>query len=179
MKELANIRIYGDSDSAVHVGPKGTTMPTTLDAPGVGFDEIGWISTDGVSIGKEQDNASFNAWQGGKRVRTKTTSSEDSFTFQALEENGVVMGLWEPGATITTTAGVTKIVPPEGVGSDERAFVLDFFDGDVHKRYNVIRGEVTSRTELPHQNEEMTTYEFEVAVYEYEILTNNPALAVS
>lgn len=179
MKELANIRIYGDEDSAVAVAPKGSTLPTTLAPPAEPFDEVGWISTDGVAIGKEQDNTAFKAWQGGKRVRNKTTSNEDSFKFQALEENGVTMGLWEPGAEITTTAGVTKIVPKDGVGSDERAWIVDFYDGDVQKRYCVVRGEVISRTELPHNNENMTIYEFEVAVYEYFILTNNPALAVS
>lgn len=178
-KDLANIRIYGDSDGAVYVAPKGTTMPTALGAPGVAFEEIGWISEDGVSINTEQDSNAYNAWQGGKVVRRRITSSEDQFTFQALEENAAVVGLYLPGADISTSTGVTTIVPADGVPVDERAFVLDFFDGDVHKRYNVIRGEVTERGEVPHRNTDMTIYEFTVVMYDYEIVTDNPALATA
>ena len=178
-KDLANVRIYGDSDSSVWVADKGTTLPTTLAAPGAGFEEVGWISEDGVSIAQDADSASFAAWQGGKIVRRRRTSQEDSFTFQALEENAVTMGLLLPGSTVSTTSGVTKYVPADGIVSDERAWVLDFHDGDVHKRYNIIRGEVTEVGEIAHQNTELTVVEFTVAVYEYEILSNNPALVVS
>lgn len=178
-KDLANVRIYGDADSAVWVAPLGSTMPTTpTAAPAAPFAEAGWISEDGVPVAREADNTSFPAWQGGKIVRRKFTSREDTFKFTALEENAVVLGLYEPGATITTTTGVTKIVPADGLSSDPRAFIVDFVDGDVHKRYNVIRGEVTSFGEVPHQNGEMTAYEFTVTMFEYEILTDNPAVAV-
>lgn len=179
-KDLANVRIYGDSDGAVHVGALGATMPTTLAAVvEATFPEVGWISEDGVNVANESDNASFTAWQGGKVVRRRVTSSSDQFTFQALEENAVVMGLYLPGADFSTTTGVTTIVPADGISSDERTFILDFHDGAVHKRYNVIRGEVIERGEVPHQNTEMTVYEFTVAMSEYEILTNNPAVEVA
>lgn len=178
-KDLANVRIYGDADSAVWVADHGTTMPTTLAVPESPFAEAGWISEDGVPLAREADSASFPAWQGGKIVRRKFTSREDTFTFTALEENAVVLGLFEPGAEITTTTGVTKIVPAQGLSADPRCFVLDFHDGTVHKRYNVISGEVTGFGEVPHQNSEMTAFEFTVTMYEYEILTNNPAVAVA
>lgn len=178
-KDLANVRVYGDTDGAVWVAPLGTTMPTDLSDVPAAFGEVGWITEDGVNVSTETENESWTGWQGGKVLRRRITSQEDQFTFQAAEENAVVLGLWIPNANITTTGGVTKIVPPEGIDSDPRAFVLDFHDGDVHKRYNVIRGEVIERGEVPHQNTELTTYQFTVAMTEYEILTNNPALAVA
>lgn len=178
-KALANVRIYGDADGAVFVAPKSTTMPTGLVEPAVDFAEIGWINEDGVNIANESENAEFNAWQGGKLLRVRVTSSSDQFTFNAVEENAAVLGLYLPNATFTTATGVTTIVPADGVSSDERCFVLDFHDGDVQKRYNVIRGEVTERGEVVHQNTEMTAYQFTVKMYEYEIVTNNPAVAVA
>lgn len=179
MKDLANVRIYGDGDSGVWVAPKGSTFTPFPATPAPPHAEVGWISEDGAPVTKDQDNAAFNAWQGGKVVRQRITSTSDTFQFQALEENAVVMGLWEPGADVDTTDGVTRIKPAAGVPSDERAWTLRFIDGDIEKRYEVIRGEVIERGEVPHQNTEMTTYQFTVVMYEYEIVTNNPALAAS
>lgn len=175
-KDLANIRIYGDTDSAVWIGAVGVTFPTGLAAPTTGWTELGWLSEDGVNVGTEQDSSAYNAWQGGKVVRRRITSSEDTFTFQALEENEAVMGLYLPGMVLDTVTGVTTITPQDGYSADERAFILDFFDGDVQKRYNVARGEVFERGEIPHQNTDMTMYEFTAVMYEYTIVTDNPAI---
>jgi hypothetical protein len=181
MKNLADIRIYGDGDSGVWVGPKTATFPTFPALPGASdpMKEVGWISEDGAPVSKDQDNTAHNAWQGGKIVRRRFTSTEDTFQFTALEENAIVMGLWEPGATVTTTSGVTRLKPAVGVPSDERKWMIRFIDGGIEKRYEVIRGEVMERGELPHKNDEMTAYQFTVVMYEYEIVTNNPALAVA
>ena len=174
-KDLANVRIYGDTDSAVWVGDVGNAFPSALAAPSTGWGEVGWISEDGVNVATDQDSNAFNAWQGGKVVRRRITSSEDTFTFQALEENALVFGLYYPGSTSNTSTGVTTITPAEGVSVDERAFILQLKDGDVEKRYNVARGEVIERGEIPHQNTDMTVYEFTVVMYEFVILTDNPA----
>jgi hypothetical protein len=178
-KDLANIRIYGDSDGAVSVAPKGSTMPTNLDALIAPFEEAGWLSEDGIDIKTDQDSKAFSAYQGGKIVRRRITSSEDSFKFQALEENAVVLGLYLPGMEAVTNTGITTITPAEGISTDERCFVVDTHDGDVHKRYAVVRGEVFNRGTIPHKNTDMTVYEFEVVMYEYVIITNNPALEVA
>ncbi|KQY58314.1 hypothetical protein ASD11_01210 [Aeromicrobium sp. Root495] len=179
-KALENIRIYGDHDGAVYVGDLGTTFPTGLATPDDGdFPEVGWISEDGVDVSTDKDVASFNGWQGGKLVRRRVTSTTDMFKFQALEENLVTMGLLLPGALITTAGGITRIKPAAGTITDERAFIADFVDGDVHKRYEVIRGEAIFSGTIPHKNTDMTIMEFEVTMYEYEIVTNNPALVTA
>jgi hypothetical protein len=64
-KNLANIRIYGDQDSVVYIADKGSTLPTTLAAPGVAFEDLGWISEDGVDVTREVTATDFTAWQGG------------------------------------------------------------------------------------------------------------------
>lgn len=182
-KSLSNVRVYGDEAGAVHVGPKGSTLPEDLAALAAPLEETGWINEDGVNIATEQDVSKFYAWQGGRLLRSKTTTSSDSFTFTAAEENPTVLGLYLPKSTTEVTGvapdQVAKITPAGGISSDERAFVIDLFDGDVQKRYCVIRGEVSERGEVPHQNSEMTTYTFTVDVYEYYILTNNPAFLVT
>ena len=60
-KDRSNIRIYGDDDSAVSVGAKGTTGPTTLAALDADdFTELGWLSEDGIDLERDA-TASYNA----------------------------------------------------------------------------------------------------------------------
>lgn len=176
-KSLSNIRIYGDETSAISVAPKGTTGPTGLEDLSAPHVELGWISEDGTEIGRESDSNEFKAWQGGTIVRTKSSGVKNTLKFQCLEETADVLGLYYPGSTGTTTAGISKIAVKSAAVSDERAWVADFFDGDVHKRYDIPRGEVVSQGTLVHKSTDMTVYEFEVTIYgDFWIITNNPAV---
>lgn len=179
-KSLSNIRIYGDDLSAVAVAPKGSTMPTDLGALDVAFDELGWLSTDGVAVGRKTEAKEFYGFQGGTLVRTKRTSKKDSFKFQCLEETAITLGLMYPGSTSATASGVTTITVPEGIAADERAWVVTFIDDDVTKRYAIPRGEVVESADIVHKNDEMTIYEFTVNIYgEFDIITDNPAAATA
>jgi len=175
-KDLANVRIYGDESSGVHVAAKGTTAPVDLATP-TGFTEVGWLSEDGVDLDRNEDSATFNAWQGGKVVRKKTTSVDDTFKFQALEENATTVGLFYKGQAPVVTGGVAKITVTNQILSDERAWVVDFVDGAVTKRLVIPNGEVTGRASVPHKNTDMSIYEFTVTIYgDYFIYSNAPSL---
>ena len=164
-KDRTLVRIYGDDASGVWVAPKGTTGPTTLTAPGVGYVEAGWLSEDGVDLDRSEDVSEFKAWQGGTTLRKKVTSVEDSFKFTCLEENAVTLGLYYKGVTKTTATGVDTFAITNQAVSDERAWVVDFVDGTVTKRLVVPSGEVTGRATVSHKNADMTMYEFTVTIY--------------
>lgn len=171
-KDRDNVRIYGDDASGVWVAPKGTTGPTTLAAPGAGFVEVGWLDDDaGVDVERTEEVSEFKAWQGGTTLRKKVTSVEDSFKFVCLEETALTMGLYYKGATVTTATGVDTIAVTNQAVSDERAWVVDFVDGAVTKRYVVPSGEVTGRETISHKNSELTMLAFTVTIYgDYQIL---------
>lgn len=176
MKVYENIRIYGDLDSGVYVAPKGSTLPTDLDTLDPAFKEVGWLSEEGISFERNEEATTHRAYQGGTIVRRKKTSVEDTFTFQALEETAVTMGLYYAGRTPTVSNGVAKIEVKNQTASDERAFVVDVVDGSVKKRYVIPVGAVSGGT-LAHSNAEMTVYEFTVTIQgDYEILTNSPGV---
>lgn len=179
-KNLANIRIYGDQDSAVYIADKGTTGPTTLAAPGVSYDDLGWISEDGTEVGRETSSTDFTAWQGGTIVRSKVSGVKDMIKVTALEETAISLGLYYPGMSAVTATGVTTITVPGGSNSNEKALVVDFIDDDVTKRYVIPRAEVTSVGTVGHKNTDMTMYEFTFTIYGgFTIITNNPAVAVA
>ena len=170
-KDRDNIRIYGDDASGVWVAPKGTTGPTTLAAPGVGFVEVGWTSEDGVDVAREANVVDFNGWQGGAIVRTKKTSVKDTFKFVCLEETAVTMGLAYAGVTPTTASSVDTFAITNQTASDERAWVADMVDGLITKRYVVPSGEAQLTGTISHKNSDMTMYEFTVTIYgDYDIL---------
>lgn len=176
-KVYDNIRIYGDLDSGVWVAPKGTTLPTALDAPGVDFTEVGWLSEDGIGFDRSTDAVSHRAYQGATLVRRKKTSVEDTFTFQCLEETAVVLGLYYAGQEPTVATGVATINVSNQTASDERAFVVDVVDGDYTKRYVVPVGSVEGGS-VAHSNSEMTVYEFTVTIQgDYDIITDSPGVA--
>lgn len=169
-KDRINIRIYGDDADAVYVAPKGTTGPTDLGAPGVGYVEVGWLAEDGVDFDRSETVTDFFGLQGGALVRSKKSSVKDTFKFICLEETATTLGLYYVGATATTLTGVDKYVVTNQSASDERAWVLDFLDGTVHKRAVIPNGEVTGRATVSHKNSAITMYEFTVSVYgDYDI----------
>src|SRR5690349_18869775 len=120
-KDRDNIRIYGDDASGVYVADKGTTGPTTLAAPGVGFTEVGWLSEDGIDVSREANTVEFTAFQGGTIVRKKRTSVKDTFKFVCLEETALTMGLALAGVVPTTATGVDTFAVTNQTASDERA----------------------------------------------------------
>lgn len=179
-KNLANIRIYGDQDSAVYVAPKGTTGPVGLAAPAAAFADLGWLSEDGTDISRESSSTDFTAWQGGTIVRTKVSGVKDTLKVVCLEETAVALGLYYPGMTSATVTGTTTITVPGGSKSNEKALVVDFLDDTVTKRYSIPRAEVTSVGTISHKNTDMTMYEFTFTIYGgFSIITNNPALATA
>jgi len=177
-KNLANIRIYGDQDSAVYIGDKGSTAPVDLAAPPAAYADLGWISEDGAEISREMSSNDFTAWQGGTIVRSKVSGVKDTIKVTCLEETAIALGLYYPGATSSTATGITKISVPGGSASNEKALVVDFKDDDVTKRYVIPRAEVTGVGSIGHTNSDMTMYEFTFTIYGgFDIITNNPALA--
>lgn len=177
-KNLANIRIYGDQDSAVYVAPKGTTLPIDLAAPAAAFQDLGWLSEDGVDITRESSSTDFTAWQGGTIVRSKVSGVKDTIKVVCLEETAIALGLLYPGSTSATATGTTTITVAGGSNSNEKALVVDFKDDTVTKRYSIPRAEVTGTGTISHKNSDMTMYEFTFTIYGgFSIISNNPALA--
>lgn len=180
MKNPDNARFYGDLASAVYVAPKGTTGPTTLAAP-VGFEELGWLSEDGITFDRDEDSTVLRAYQGATVIRRKTNSVDDSFTFQCLEETATVLGLYykgqEPTVTGTGASAVARINLSDQARQDDRAFVVDVVDGDIVKRHVIPNGSVGAGS-LTYSNGDATVYEFTVSINgdgAY-ILTNSPAV---
>jgi len=179
-KNIENVRIYGDDACGVWVAPKGTTGPTDLTEPGVGFEELGWMSEDGVDEAVNQDATVYRGWQGARIVREKITTSDTTYRFQCLETNAVTMGLRYRGQVITTTTGVSKIEVKNQTTQDDRAWVFDFVDGDVTERHVLPSGSYKMTGTIPRRNGGIAILEFTVTPQGEDavVYSNAPSLIV-
>ncbi|GAA1333929.1 hypothetical protein GCM10009592_28700 [Brachybacterium rhamnosum] len=175
-----NARIYGGDLDSVWVGDHGAVFPAGDDiVVPENHDNIGWLSEDGLNFAHNDNTETFNGHQGGKVVRKKVTTSEDTFTFTALETTLLTFGLINDVKSYTTTGGVSRLkVSGSKKSNDKRSWIVDTWDGDIWYRYLIPSGEVGERPEEVKSNSAITMYELAVTVYGgYEILTNDPAMA--
>ncbi len=185
-KQVENARVYGDIDSGVWVGAKGSTAPTSpTSEPDEAFEEVGWLSDDGLTETRDVDSSPKKAWQGGVTVRTVRSGDSRTFKFVCLETKALTMGLVRPGQEPTTTGGVTHAKVKVFLGQDIRACILDTIDGDIHTRKAIPTGEVTDVADIKNSAGDITAYELTVTCYPdadgvlYEEWTDDPAQAVS
>ena len=179
-KVLANIVGYGGDASGVWVAPKGTTGPTDLAAPGATFKEAGWLSEDGISVSRDEARETFRAHQGGKIVKRKTSSVDDTIKFQCLETNAVVLGLLYKTATLpAAVTGVVTIPVTNQTVNDERAWIVDEKGDDgTTMRYVIPNGTVGLTADIVYKTDEMTIYEFTLGINgDYSVITDAAGVA--
>jgi hypothetical protein len=182
----ANIHTYGDVLQRVSVAEIGVAAPTAPlpTALATGWNDLGWISDDGVTEGVSVNETKKYGWQGGALLRTLRNQFEHPFTVIALEENATVLNLRNPEGSVTTTAGITTIdyVPSASVALKQ--FVIDLVDGDVHRRFWIPSAEATQSGDIAYKGDDFTAYTFTISPYLdsagkfYREITDNPAVAV-
>lgn len=160
--------------------------------PGDEFYELGWLSEDGPTQGRERNVERFRGWQGNSIVRTAVTEDDHTFQVQALEDNWVVQGLRYPDSVTTTTGDITQTVVVQQSGEDVRSGVLDLVDGGIWKRIFIPTLVVDEMGDVPHTAGELTMYEMTLLAKVHEMTvdgvmrgvamienTNNPAMIMA
>jgi hypothetical protein len=185
-KNVDNVRVWGDIDSAVYVANKGTTAPTSpTTTPGTGWTELGWLGDDGLTETRDVSADQKRAWQGGALVRTVRSSDTRRFKCVAWETSTTTIALTRPGSTPTTTTGVTHTSVKAYTGSDIRAWIIDQRDGAIDNRKIIPQGEVVEMGDIVGKNGELVAYELTIECYPasdgtlYEEYTNDPAVAIA
>ncbi|MEV6102618.1 hypothetical protein [Nocardia sp. NPDC051981] len=170
-KSTDNVRAWYGFDSGLWVTMPGEPMPDfeaipdvydaagVFQPPGDEFYEVGWLSEDGPTQGRNRTVERFRAWQGNSIVRTAVTEDDHTFQIQALEDNWVVAGLRYPDSIVTTTGDVTQTVVVQQSGEDVRTGVLDLVDGGIWKRIFIPRLVLDETGDTSHTAGELTFYE--------------------
>lgn len=173
------------SDGSVFVADQGATPPTDVSADwGVAWEDTGWNTDTGFGEAKNSDTTKKYAINGSV-IKIVKSSDERTFTFECYESNATVLGLTRPGSAPATVGGVTTTEVKAFVGSNIKAFGLEYVYGDIVRRVVIPSGEATLTDTIQEAYTDLTIYKFSVDCYPdsdgtlYINMTNNPAEAVS
>lgn len=177
-KNIANIIGWGGDDSDVSVAPLGTTIPLDLAVLPAEAEVLGWLSEDGVNFSRSEDSKVFRGHQGGKIVKRRTASVDDTFKFQCLETNAVTHGLRWKGQAPVVTAGVAVTHVTNQTRNDDRAWIIDEYGDDGSRdRYVIPSGTAVLTASYNYKADEMSVLEFTVGVNgDYWHITDAPAV---
>lgn len=143
----------------IFVAPTGTALPTTPDtALNVAFDDLGYVSEDGVTEAQDTEVTDFRAWQNGDVVRKVQTSHDLTYSFTLIEtKTEVLEEFYGP-----LNGGVVEIT---GDQLERKSWVIDVVDGDHEIRIVIPDGQVTERGEVTYATAEMIAYPVTVTCY--------------
>lgn len=162
--EFARLGVTG----ALRVAPLGTTAPTDMTAWPTGWSDLGYISDDGITEDRNENQEKFQPWQSNSPIRIETTSATESFKAKLWESNFNVISLYyRKGAEdMTSAAGVVSFTVGGKPKRDLRMFGVDVIDGVYKRRIILPFAEVTERGSLVYVSNALIAYECTITAYE-------------
>jgi len=151
-----NVAVTG----GVYFGPVGTALPATaIDALGVGFLEVGYLTEDGITQAVGGATEDIKAWQNGDIVRTVQTEHTLTYALTLLETNENSLALYSGG---NYAAGIVEI--KAGV-MPHQTYVIEVVDGDDHIRIVIPDGQISERGEVTYTNGAAIAYPITISCF--------------
>lgn len=146
---------------AIYRAPIGTTLPTdastALDAA---FENMGFVSEDGVTNSNSMESDELKAW-GGDTVLNPQTAKTDTFKYKLIEALNVEVLKYVYGddnVSGTLATGITITANSEDQA--EQAIVIEMaLKGGVIKRVVIPNGKVTEVGDIVYQDGDAVGYE--------------------
>jgi hypothetical protein len=144
----------------VYSGATTATAPTDSTSTLTGFDELGYVSADGVSFTIDKSTNQIRAWQNADLVRELVTEATVTYSFTLLETTQDTIELYFGSAMV---GGKIQLNPSNTGG--KKSFVIDVVDGAKAIRHYIPAGEVLSVEAQTIQNGEAIAYGVTLTAY--------------
>jgi hypothetical protein len=142
-----------------YVAPEGTTLPTNTTASlNAAFEEVGYISEDGLTQSISEDITDLKAWQNGDVVRKIQTSHDLTYAFTMIETSEVTLETYYGNYA----AGAVEIT---GEQLPHKSWVIEVADGDDDLRIVIPDGQITERGDLVFQNGDAVGYQVTITCF--------------
>lgn len=167
-KILAGIGAGGTTGTSLAwVGPTSATAPTNATASLATFHDIGYCTTDGLTVGDATSSNVIQAYGTTAPVRVLITSEVQTFHVSGLESSTYALEVYHKLAigSVTPTTGAFTITDVANAGRQLYSFVFDVVDGTNHLRAYVPNCEVTDKDDLQIQAGQPVTYGFTLTAY--------------
>lgn len=139
--------------------PTGTTLPTTaVAALNSAFENVGYVSTDGVTRSIGLNSQTVNAW-GGAVAAVLSAEKTETYKFKVIEAYNVpLLAMVFGKATGTLETGIS--VESNSLPQDEHAWVVTMLetDGNAH-RIVIPKGVITAIGDVQYVDNNVTGYE--------------------
>lgn len=146
---------------AIHVAPKGTTLPTsTNEALAEAFKDLGYCSDDGLTNGTNLEVQKIKAW-GGDTVLVIQSSKEDTFGFKLIEvKNLDVLKFVYGSSNVTGNLNTGITIKVNNTDVEEVSIVIDMImSGNTAKRVVIPTAKVSEVSDIVYGDEEAVGYE--------------------
>lgn len=144
----------------VYVGATTAAAPTSSTSALTGFEDLGYVSEDGVEFGNDRSTNQIRAWQNADLVREIVTEGTVTYTFTLLETKQEVIEAYFGAPMID---GKIQVNPTSTGG--RKSFVIDVIDAAKAIRHYVPAGEILSVEAQTIQNGEAVAYGLTVTAY--------------
>jgi hypothetical protein len=159
-----NARIFGSDLDSIYLAPLGTTLPTTINGePGAGFEDVGWLHSDGITEAATGSKEVIRGHQGGRVVRTRMSETGTTIAFTALESKPQTKSLRYDEKSSAVASGVRKVTRGAGQKVSVRAAVIDVFDADnttIKERLCIERLEIVTDGDRVYVNSDISGFPF-------------------
>lgn len=151
---------------AAYVADAGTACPTTAAETATGFDSLGWLSEDGITMSIDRETTDIIGF-GGDVALTISESHDLTFTIKPMELNVHVLGLMFNGANVTMGSGsAVESVKVNADDPDEFALMFDLRGrGGQLIRVCVPKAKVTEMGEVPLKHNEPIASEMTIKAF--------------
>lgn len=139
--------------------PSESTLPTDATAELDGaFEDLGYVTEDGVSQAIGIDITEIKAWQNGDVVRKVQTKHDLTYAFAMLETSPAALEAYYGNYD----AGVVEIRGDQGI---RQSWVINVIDGDNKIRIVIPDGQVTERGDISYVNGDAVSYPVTITCY--------------
>ena len=160
MPNTANVKTaVPKTTGAIWRAPKGTTLPTDAStALASAFEDMGYVSEDGVTNSNSPDSEKIKEW-GGQTVLVVVNEKSDSFKLTLLEAlNEDVLETVYGAANVTTGTNTIAIVA-NAAALGEYVYVIDMKMGTALKRIVIPCGSLSEIGDIVYKANEPVGYE--------------------
>ncbi|WP_328742907.1 phage tail protein [Streptomyces caniferus] len=159
---------FGATDYLVYMAPRDTVAPTGIADPGVGWVNLGWVTTDGGTLKVDEESKDIEAAGSLEPIRTLMTKSTKTVQATFLEGlNPHVRSLFDNVAidALEPTTDVATYALPDKPSDLRYAFIFDTIDGDKRIRLYAPNGKVTDRGDEKPQTDDVMGVDMTLKFY--------------
>ena len=168
---------------ALWVAPEGTTLPLDLAPLASPWEDVGFVSEDGVVFTFSREQEEVNAWQSAEPVRILITNEPKTIEFDLLEFDRVSLLLAFRGGSFAGSASPWTYTPPDAGASDVRAVTIDGKDGAQSFRFCFPRAQLSGDLEFSLLRTDAVTLSMELSVLasatKWKIISDLPGFSLT